>query len=309
MEERQLKTAVREWLDVYKKKSVKVLSFDRLMIAYNLMCKYAIAEMNVCDIGCYEMQVYLVRLVEDSYSMSTVKKQFNLLTAYWKHALSQGQVPTPVYLGVKLPIEESIAKPKKEIETYTEFEQKMLLQKCMTLEKEQYGVVVLMLEAGLRIGEALALKWEDVLWNRKAVRIRRTLIRMSTKTVTYVQETPKSKTSKRMIPLSENALTVLKKLAEIKGTIGYIFAKKDDPSMPYSYSSVEFHVKALCKHLVINYKGLHAFRHTFATNCYERGCDVKILSKLLGHADVAITYNTYIHLYGNELDAMRSVIG
>ena len=54
---------------------------------------------------------------------------------------------------------------------------------------------------------------------------------------------------------------------------------------------------------------MHAFRHTFATNCYERGCDVKILSKLLGHSDVAITYNIYIHLYGDALEEMRRVVG
>ena len=56
------------------------------------------------------------------------------------------------------------------------------------------------------------------------------------------------------------------------------------------------------------YYGLHVFRHTFATNCYHRGCDVKVLSKLLGHGSVAVTYNTYIHLYGDALEAMRAVI-
>lgn len=58
-----------------------------------------------------------------------------------------------------------------------------------------------------------------------------------------------------------------------------------------------------------NGHGNHALRHTCATNCYNRGCDVKILSKLLGHADVSITYNIYIHLYGDALEEMRSVIG
>ena len=105
------------------------------------------------------------------------------------------------------------------------------------------------------------------------------------------------------------ALEVLKKLKERSKTdIGYIFAREDDDSLPYSYSSVEFHIRALCKDLGISYKGMHAFRHTFATNCYNRGCDVKILSKLLGHADVSITYNIYIHLYGDALDEMRKVL-
>ena len=54
---------------------------------------------------------------------------------------------------------------------------------------------------------------------------------------------------------------------------------------------------------------MHVFRHTFATNCYYRGCDVKILSKLLGHSSVTVTYNTYIHLFGDALEEMRAVLG
>ena len=58
----------------------------------------------------------------------------------------------------------------------------------------------------------------------------------------------------------------------------------------------------------IAYKGEHIFRHTFATNCYYKGMDVKILSKLLGHADVNITYNIYVHLYGDGFDEMYSAL-
>ena len=52
----------------------------------------------------------------------------------------------------------------------------------------------------------------------------------------------------------------------------------------------------------------HVFRHTFATNCYHKGVDVKILSRLLGHADVNITYNIYVHLYGDGFDEMYAAL-
>lgn len=311
MENRQLYVAVAEWLDTYKKNSVKPLTFDRLTIAYKLMVKYPIAGILVSEIDCDDMQRYIGHLVIDGYSMSTIKKQFNLLTAYWKYAMSQGIVSSPVYLGVNLPSESVLATKRTEIQTYSQAEQRAMLRELMKLDKVQYGAVVLMLEAGLRIGEALALRWEDVLWNRKALIVRRTLIRMSSETgVTYVQDSPKSKTSRRTIPLSSRAIEVLQKInEEANASEGYIFAREDDSSLPYSYSSVEFHIRKLCKDLGITYRGMHAFRHTFATNCYERGCDVKILSKLLGHADVAITYNIYIHLYGDALEEMRKVLG
>lgn len=309
METRQLYMAVEEWLDIYKKNSVKPLTYDRLITSYRLLQKDPIAGFPVDEIDCDTMQRYIGRLVNDGYSMSTIKKQFNLLTAYWKHGMSRGTIQNPVYLGVRLPVRSALQKVDSEVQTYTAGEQHKLVHQLMMLDKPQYGVIMLMLEAGLRVGEALGLRWEDVLWNKRALYIRRTLIRMSNQAETYVQDSPKSKTSVRKIPMSAKALVVVEKLFNQSLTKeGFIFAMEDDSSLPYSYSSVEFHIKALCKDLGISYKGMHAFRHTFATNCYNKGCDVKILSKLLGHSDVSITYNIYIHLYGDALDEMRKII-
>ena len=50
------------------------------------------------------------------------------------------------------------------------------------------------------------------------------------------------------------------------------------------------------------------FRHTFATNCYHRGVNIKSLSRLLGYADVKVTYNIYTHLYGDGFDEMYSAL-
>ena len=87
----------------------------------------------------------------------------------------------------------------------------------------------------------------------------------------------------------------------------YIFAGED--RQPISYEALRWQIQRACDEANVPYKGQHVFRHTFATNCYYRGCDVKILSKLLGHADVAITYNVYINLFGDALEEMRSVVG
>lgn len=56
----------------------------------------------------------------------------------------------------------------------------------------------------------------------------------------------------------------------------------------------------------VEWRGFHVLRHTFATNCYYKGADVKKLSKLLGHVNVTITYNIYINLYGDCLEELRS---
>lgn len=169
-------------------------------------------------------------------------------------------------------------------------------------------IQMLMMETGLRIGECLALTWNDVLWERRAIRVSKTLIRIANRHRMEVQDGAKSFTSNRTIPLSTNAYNLLDDLSRSsEKTNGYIFAADD--GFPISYEAMRYQVQQACEEADVPYLGQHVFRHTFATNCYNRGCDVKILSKLLGHADVAVTYNVYIHLFGDALEEMRSVVG
>lgn len=308
MEKRLLYSAVRDWMQNYKKNSVKAATYDRLAISCRLLEKDPIASFPVDEIRAIDIQRYVNRLTEDGYALSTIKKQLNLLTAYMKYAYSQNDISAPVYLAVKLPSEQSLQKKTREIEAYTYLEQRKLIDILGTLDKPAYGAAILMLEEGLRVGEVLSLTWNDVDWRRKALKVGKTLVRLSSRPESFVQQSPKSKSSIRTIPLSDLAIDILEKLAEAEETKGFVFYMKD-PYTPESYSSLEYHIKRACEQAGIPYRGMHAFRHTFASNCYDRGCDVKMLSKLLGHADVAITYNTYIHLYGDALEEMRKVIG
>lgn len=309
MEKRPLYSAINEWLANYKKLSVKAATYDRLLISCKLMKRYSIADEAVDRIKAIDIQRYLNELVSDRYSRSTIKKQLDLITAYMKYAFAQNDIPAPVYMSVKLPSEEAVRTPQKDIEAYSPIEQRKILKIFTTLDKPAYAAPILMLETGMRVGEVLSLTWNDIDWRRKAVKVGKTLVRLSASTDTFVQQSPKSKSSRRTIPLSSLSMDILEELSSMERTEGFVFHAKDDPYTPESYSSLEYHVKAVFRKLDIPYRGMHAFRHTFASNCYDRGCDVKILSKLLGHADVSITYNTYIHLYGDDLEEMRKVLG
>lgn len=88
MEKERLSFCIKEWLEEHKKNSVKALSYDRLLITHKLMMTYPISTLPVDEITSRDIQKYLNDLVSDGYSMSTIKKQFNLITAYWKWAMS-----------------------------------------------------------------------------------------------------------------------------------------------------------------------------------------------------------------------------
>lgn len=159
----------------------------------------------------------------------------------------------------------------------------------------------------MRVGEVLALGWDDIDWKRRAVKIRKTVVRIVDKKRSYIQNTAKSYSSNRTIPLSRDALDILKWIKDTDVCPSETIAH-DENGERLSYEALRWWTQKACDEAGVKYYGQHVFRHTFATRCYEKGCDVKMLSRLLGHADVTITYNVYIHLFGDALEEMRAVV-
>lgn len=299
--------AIGEWLINYKKDSVKILTYDRLRTSHDMMLRYKIASIRPEKLTSLDIQQYIRMLVDRGYSMSTIKKQYALLVGYLKFALSQGIIQRPVYLDVKLPAKSIVKKQPRDVETYSEEEQKSLMAVFSKLDDIAYGAAILMMETGLRVGEVLALQWNDIIWKRKAIRIRKTMV-LTLDREWLVQPEPKSESSNRIVPLSDEAYKTLEALEWKRPERSFIFYDQRVLDYPMTYDQLRWRLKKACRKARVEYRGDHIFRHTFASNCYHKGCDVKILSKMLGHADVGITYNVYIHLFEDSLEEMRSVI-
>jgi len=298
-----LSQAILSWMETHKRTSVKPSTYLRLQTSYDLMKKYRISECDIEKLTGNDIQSYINDLVDDGYAQTTIKKQFHLISAFLRWANAEGLVLRPLYEAVTLPSQCVVKKPKKEIIAYSEEEQQRLKNVLDSGKKRGYPVIAFMIETGLRVGEVLALQWADIQWQRKAVSVSKTLINLNCGERSKVQNSPKSLASKRVIPLSTNAQRILNSLPK-NGT----FVFNPDSTEPLSYKVLIKNTKAACKEANVPYMGMHVFRHTFATNCYYRGCDVKILSRLLGHSSVTITYNTYIHLFGDALEEMRAVL-
>lgn len=304
-----LASGIERWLYGRKKNSVKSASFERLLTSYRLLIDYPISNMRILDLTSEDVQRFINTLVSQSYSLSTIKKEYNLISSFVRFAMGEGLIIKPIYMNAILPVEESIQKQKRNVNAYNMAEQKKLISTCESHMNIGAKVTILLLETGMRIGELLALQWSDVLWSRKAIYIHRTLIRPASRKRGVVQEGAKSKTSNRTIPLSARALKVLYEMYSDCGEgDGFVLSATGNSNLSIAYNPLAKHIKALCEVAGVKWRGFHVFRHTFATNCYYKGCDIKLLSKLLGHASVTITYNTYIHLYGDALEELRSVV-
>lgn len=190
-------------------------------------------------------------------------------------------------------LEKPLAKAKPKIAgTFSKAEQEKLFS-CISgrVDNKFMIAVLLCLYAGLRLGELCALRWTDIDFESLSLTVNRTVQRIAmpgyiTKTI-LLETDPKSENSRRTIPLMPELLEIFSRLKEDP----YIFGGKK----PLDPRTMQYQFKKLLKEAEIDYRNFHTLRHTFATNCVENGMDVKVLSELLGHSDVKITLNRYVH--------------
>ena len=294
-----------EWMNTYKAYTVKQSTFDRLLTSVRAWEGFSIASMPIDEITSIDIQKYVNQLATSGYGLSTIKKQMRIVTAPLKQAAALHQIPANPAVGIRLPVRSNVQKAERTAEAYSQEEQDALCKELFTRRRRGYAAILLMMETGLRVGEALALRWKDVQIARKRLTVRATVVRLANKKQSFVQDCAKSEASNRTIPLTPNAVRLLNTLWELR-TNEWVFTNTDGERL--SYEALRWQTRCACRDAGVEYRGEHVFRHTFATNCYYKGVDIKILSRLLGHADVNITYNIYIHLYGDGFDEMYAAL-
>lgn len=198
------------------------------------------------------------------------------------------------------PIHSIINKPpviSKEIPILSKENQKKLETVLVANTDETKIGVLITLYAGLRIGEVCALTWNDIDLQNRIIYVRHTVARVMTQsnsggvTSKLVIDRPKTASSFRAIPICS---TLYSALIEYKTHTKSIFIVSQTPEF-VSPRTYEYRYHKLLNKCGIAHINYHALRHTFATRCIEAGVDVKSLSEMLGHSNVSITLNTYVH--------------
>ena len=154
--------------------------------------------------------------------------------------------------------------------------------------------------SGCRIGELLALTWDDLNLETGELQINKTVTKSDTY---YVSSTPKTKKSNRIIILDRITLECLKKWRSEQKKFLFKLGFTQ-PSRIFTNDSNEFTInQSVTERYKIYQKkanlpniGLHGFRHTHASLLYNAGADHKEVQERLGHANIKTTLDTYTHL-------------
>lgn len=182
----------------------------------------------------------------------------------------------------------------KPVEVLNQIEQSRLLQ-CLYNKTDIYKIgIIICISTGLRLGEICSLKWEDINLSGKVLYVNTTVQRIAvdgqdTKTI-LLEGAPKSIFSKREIPLSDEIVKLL--IPYYNNAAARYVLNRNKPMEPRTYQNK---FQRYLQAAGIEKKNFHILRHTFATNCISSGTDVKSLSEILGHSDVKITLNRYVH--------------
>lgn len=143
---------------------------------------------------------------------------------------------------------------------------------------------------GLRRGEAIALKWEDIDFNEKVIHIRRECINLKGGPII---DTLKTKTSKRDLPMLPHIEALLKSLP-YNDAESFIISNDNEPINP---DSVSRRFKVIIKNAGLPNVVLHSLRHFAATTLKEAGVNIKDTQEIMGHSTPITTLKYYQHAH------------
>ena len=161
------------------------------------------------------------------------------------------------------------------------------------LDLQKLGVLIC-LYTGMRLGEICGLQWGDIDFNNHVIKVRRTIQRVRNEegSTSFLIDTPKTQKSTRDIPVTEFLMHYLCE-CQCNDLSAYVLTGSEQFTQPRTYQN---RFKTYLRNSGLSDEFcFHALRHTFASRAIELGFDPKTLSEILGHANVSITLNRYVH--------------
>ncbi|SDM15747.1 tyrosine-type recombinase/integrase [Sediminibacillus halophilus] len=306
-----------EWLFEHKKNSVKDSTFEQLEVIVRLHILPFFGNKRIMLIKRPEINRWLNKYAEKKdndgnvkYSYGARLKYLSVLKSIFHYAVYDLEIlekdPT---LKLKIPVKDKTVQINKEIKYYNLQELNQLLDFMENYKHQRfkeyrlyYVLIYLLSQTGLRISEALALRWTDIDGDMLTVERQTSRDKNNQLKLTSLKTT----SSYRTIKLDEDLIKEVNrfKLEQNQVILKYkSFKRNPDGIIFQNYlgnyltpSTVRESIQKYCKWADVEYKGTHVFRHTHAVLSLEAGASIFYVSKRLGHKDTKETTKTYLDI-------------
>ncbi|MDD2969697.1 MAG: site-specific integrase, partial [Lachnospiraceae bacterium] len=252
------------------------------------------------DVSTIHCQMIMNKMADKGYRTSTICQARITLYSMLDYALHNDVITKNPCNGI---VKSDIGKASRKREALSIAQQKLFVNGINSNSYEiQYRFL---LQTGLRTGELVGLKWEDIDFEKRNLTVSRSM-EFRHSVGEWKVGPPKSKLSYRTIPLTDEAVELLKMQKSKNADIHIIpiewsefvfLCRKGTPVKNSTYDTMLF---KLCDKIGIPKFSMHILRHTFATRCIEAGMKPKTLQMILGHANIGITMNLYVHTTEDE---------
>lgn len=321
---KKLRESMRSWLEVFKFPSVERTTYDRCECTAKNQIYPKLGDRYVGDITAADVKNLLTDEMNDGYAYTTVKKVYTILGEYFKVLYQQEQIPRNPMTNVEmikrsnfmagqgkenLPVNETVT-------IFTDDELDRFKTEAFrtnpngSRKYQQSAAYILMLNTGIRTGEALGLMNSDIDLDNRVMHVRRGVKEIYNREGTKATSGRsvnvgklKSMSSKRDVPLNNTAIEMIKDLRKES------YYGEDSPLIPDENGNytrpVNFRKRyyRILKAAKIEKKGLHSFRHTFATRLVNgikqadgtiRSLTPRQVADILGHSTSQITELYYV---------------
>lgn len=310
---------IQYWLTTYKLSKIEPSSYTRLYRVYECQLKNTIGKKMIGNITTHDIQQLIDEYANPKndqtkpLALSGLKRIIHLLRPCLEMAVFESIIFKNPCDNVILPVESCIETQTRKQTTMTdseikEFKEAALAKYKTTNEYKSRDAIVLliMLNIGLRVGEMLALEWDDINLEDKLVYINKTVqsnIKNFSETgkaqYSRIKNSAKTHSGVRVIPINDIVADYFVKLKDydIRNKITSQYICTTHVGTQNTSRNLQRSLNRLINSTSINKNiTLHTLRHTFGSTMLRRGVNIEVVSRLMGHANINITYTKYIHV-------------
>lgn len=291
-----------EWLNCYVKPQVK----ERTYVKYSHVAKRHIlpelGDFQLSELTTTVLQQFINNKQNDGYASATIHGMISLIKKSLGKAVELNIIDKE-YTSY-------LSRPKvaaSQVESFSLYEQKKIENHVVCMGTPRHLGVLLTLYTGMRLGEVLALQWNDLDMKKCIIKVNKSCHDSWTEDgYLKIIDTPKTITSRRIIPMPKQLIPYLKAMRN-NATSKFVVPGRGRYGA--EIRTYQRFFENMLVELKIPHKGFHSLRHTFATRALECGMDIKTLSEVLGHANPTITLNRYAHSMFDHKTSMMNRIG